>query len=166
MFVAEKTYPFDTDEYDENGFHKKLIDFTFWHFADLCQKLFYKEFKLVANYLFYSRTAEEIFGRLSRQDPVKYGMELIEGDLNFGYNHLLDEFGEKDMVYGLGNVIPGHEEEPVWLVIDDCLPPGEIRLAYDDDDDDDGGGGGDDDDGYVPDPDENSLSLSVAGGYA
>ena len=143
MLIIDKVYTFNPSDYADDGWKKEDTSYPLFCYIDECQQLFYNEFTpYVANILFVNpATARLLHGCYQFSEDEILGMDMINGEIDFEANFQMEEHSKKQMIYGIGCAISGHEEDQtVLVVLDDKLKNGEITLSYHQeyDNDDDG----------------------------
>jgi len=73
---------------------------------------------------------------VSEEDEY-FGMELINGRIDFDTAMELDTYSTTQTVYAIGSYADENEEAPLFLIIDDQIIDGRFVLKYIPDDDDD-----------------------------
>ena len=63
----------------------------------------------------------------------KCGVELINGDVDIETHMKMEAHSRYHTIYAVGSEVPGNEEEPIFLIIDDKLANGIVWLKYIDD---------------------------------
>ena len=135
--TLERIFRFDLQSFDESGCNAKgeyLPDLL-----ELFEREFHSDFMPVsANYLFASAATLQALRRSYEIDDNEYfGMELINGVIDFEASLEMDKYSTIQTVYAIGSSLNQDEEEALYLIIDDTLADGTMILRYIPDEDDD-----------------------------
>lgn len=125
--TMQQIYKFKKADFDNNGFHKdgEL-------FSDLIREWeleFHKEFNpLCANYILANNSTMLLLKScFVSADNEDYGMD---GELDFETNLKIETHSQRQTIYALGSELKGHEDEPLYLVVDDKISDGIIILKH------------------------------------
>lgn len=133
MLTFNKLFNFNPDEYTEDGWKKVDSAYPLFYYIDECQMQFYEEYTpYVANVLFVNSSMAFMLHKCYQfaEDEI-LGMDLINGEIDFEANSQMEKNGNKQLIFGIGCAVPGHEDDqPVLVVLDDKLNSGEFRLSY------------------------------------
>lgn len=139
--IIEKTYYFNKEDFNTDGFNKVNGQLFLEYIAD-CENDFFKEKVIfIANCFFANSSTMYLIKRcIITEENDDFGMELIEGEINLDVNLKIEKHSKRKTTYAIGSKIKGNEDEPLYLVIDEEIKDGSFVLKYiaDNDDDDDG----------------------------
>jgi hypothetical protein len=133
----ERIFRIDLQRFDESGCSAEgdyLPDLL-----EMFEREFHSYFRpVIANYLFASAATLQALRRSYETEEHEYfGMELINGVIDFEASLEMDKYSQTQTVYAIGSSVSTGEEEPLYLIIDDTLTDGTMILRYLPDEDDD-----------------------------
>jgi len=131
-------YKFVKEDYDEEGINKQTDDF-FLEDLKAWEMDFKRQKGVYANYLFANNSVMYLFEKFLELDEDQVlGMEMIDGQIDIDTNLEIEGHSENKTIYAIGSNVEENEEEPLFLVVHDGLPNGDILLKYIPDSDDRG----------------------------
>lgn len=127
----KKSYFFKASDYDATGFNK-FTDMLFSDFVTESEKDFYKTMRPFYANLFISNSITMFLFQKCFQNEKNYcfGMDMIEGEINFNTNMKIDDLSKLTMIYSISSGIEGRDDESLWLVIDDNMPDNKFELKF------------------------------------
>ena len=133
-----ETNNFQGYKYDNHGFH---IDNGVF-FLDTLKEWeidFHSKHPICfANHLYANNSTMVLLNKcLILSSNESCGMELINGEIDFETDDLISKYSKINTIYGINSEIQVNKDEPIWLIIDDKIMDGTVKLKFIPDDDPD-----------------------------
>lgn len=135
IMTVKETYPFEPNNFINNGLHKFKSTILFIDFIRESEKYFHsKHYPLCANTLLAnSKTLRILNACFNESENVIHGMESVDGELDLEMNLKIADHSENEMVFAIERF--DDDDEPLFLVSDDAYSDGVFVLKYISDDD-------------------------------
>lgn len=131
-------YKFEISDYDLEGMNRKDGSFFLETFHEMENDFHKKHPLFFPNYLYSNSRTMFLFDCcLDFTDSAHCGVDLIDGKVDLDTNLLIEKYSKSETVFAMGSKLEGNEEEPIFLIIDDCMMDGSLILEYTPDEEDD-----------------------------
>ena len=125
----EQHYKFNKWDYDENGTNKKDGSFFLEVIGDWERDFHARYSPFFSNYLFSNESTMILVKNCLVLEPEDdCGMELINGKVDLDTNLTIESHSKRQTIYAIGSKLD--EDEPMFLIIDDCMVDGIVVLKY------------------------------------